>query len=355
MCTAITFKTMDNFNFLARTMDFSFQLDAEPVYIPKNYTFNSHVKDEKFVSKYSFIGSGRDMHGYLFADGLNEKGFGIATLYFEENAKFSSRKNPKKLNIASDELVSWALGNISSVKEFENEINNLNIMGVKNEILGKILPLHWIISDKTGETKCLEITSDGVNLYENRVGVMTNSPKFTWHLTNLSHFNGLQPNEPSEKQYGNFKTISDGPGNGLMGMPGDYTSASRFIRASVLKQYTSGVKGPEKGLNAVIHILNSVDIPKGVKITNTKNNTSDFTQYKGIMDLTNLSYYMLSYDSFLPHKVTLDEKMMKKNEPVVLPIVPDYQILDSLDILNQLVPNGVDWSNLKTIISTLKK
>lgn len=355
MCTAITFKTMDDFNFLARTMDFSFQLDAEPVYIPKNYTFNSHVKDEHFKSKYSFIGAGRDMHGYLFADGLNEQGFGIATLYFEENAKFSSRKNSKKLNIASDELVSWALGNISSVKEFENKIIDLNIMGVKNEILGKILPLHWIISDKTGETKCLEITSDGVNLYENKVGVMTNSPKFPWHLTNLGHFNGLQPNEPSEKQYGDFKTVSDGPGIGLMGMPGDYTSASRFIRAAVLKQYTSGINGPEKGLNAVIHILNSVDIPKGVKITDTKKNISDFTQYKGIMNLTSLTYYMLSYDSFFPHKVTLDEEMMKKNEPVVIPIVPDYQILDSFDTLNKLVPNGVDWANLKTIISTSKK
>jgi len=355
MCTALTYKTIDDYNFLARTMDFSFQLDAEPVFIPRDYTFNSHIENESFTSKYSFIGAGKDMEGYAFADGLNEKGFGIAALYFEKNAKFSNRKNNKKTNVASDELVTWALGNISSVNDFEDKIKTINIVGVINKTIGSLLPLHWIISDNTGTTKCLEITSNGVALYDNSVGVMTNSPNFPWHLTNLSHYNELQPTEPSEKKYADYLSIPDGPGNGLMGLPGDYSAASRFIRASVIRQYISKVKGPELGLNAIIHILNAVDIPKGIKITNSEKQTSDYTQYKGVMNLTNLSYYMLSYDSFLPRKVTLDKKLILQKEPIVFSKIHDYNILDSFDKLKGIVSNGIDLSNLETILSKLQK
>lgn len=350
MCTSITYETADKVRFLARTMDFSFQLDAEPIFIPRNHKFSSQVSDSSFSGEYSFIGAGRDMEGYFFADGFNENGFGIATLYFEENAHFLKRKSSKKLNIAPEELISWALGNVSSVADFEGKINNINIIEHENKVLKKSLPLHWIVSDASGDTKVLEITKDGSHIYDNPVGVMTNSPIFQWHLTNLSHYNSLQPNEYASKKYGDYSPTSDGPGNGLVGMPGDFTAASRFIRAAVLRQYSTSVNGPEEGVNAIKHILNSVDIPRGIKITDAKKSVSDFTQYKGIMDLTNMAYYMLSYDGNILHKFSLTEKIMKRTEPIVLPMLPDNKLMDVLDHLSDLIPGNIDWATMMEIM-----
>lgn len=352
MCTSITFETDDKIRFLARTMDFSFPLHAETVFMPRNHKFSSHVEGSSFSSEYAFLGAGRDMEGYLFADGVNEKGFGIATLYFESNASYSNRKNSKKLNLAPDEVVSWALGNASSVNDFENKLSGVNIMNSKNDILEQVLPLHWIVSDSSGNTKVLEITDNGINLYENSVGVMTNSPTFPWHLTNLSHYSSLQPGEYKPKEYGTYLPLSDGPGNGLMGLPGDYTAASRFIRAAVLRQYSSSVKGEYAGLNSVMHILNSVDIPKGIKITNSKDETSDFTQYKGVMDLTNKVYYMLPYNGNIPRKISLTNKLINKNEPVVFPMIPDEKLMEVFDHLSDIVPGNIDWATALQVLAT---
>lgn len=331
MCTAITFTTKDELRFLARTMDFSFQLGAKPIFIPRKYVFKSQVEAESFSGEYGFIGAGKDMGGYLFADGLNEKGFGIATLYFENNAKYSDEKKAQQINITPDELVSWALGNVSSVQDFCEKISNVNIMAIKNRVLNKVLPLHWIVSDISGNAKVLEITKYGTRLYNNSVGVMTNSPDFPWHLTNLSHYSSLQPSEYAPKKYGNYSSVYDGPGNGLMGLPGDYTASSRFVRAAVLGEYSTEVTGDHDGVNSIIHILNSVDIPKGVKIVDDEKSVSDFTQYKGIMDLTNKIYYMVLYEGNFPHRFALTDKLLRHNKPVVLPIIDENKIYNVVD------------------------
>ncbi|KRL01160.1 choloylglycine hydrolase family protein [Liquorilactobacillus capillatus] len=310
MCTAVTFLTNDNIHFLARTMDFSFELEARPVFIPRNHKFNSLVAGTKFATKYGFIGAGRDIDGFIFADGFNEKGFSIASLYFEKNAKYSTVTKKDSLNISSTDLVSWALGNIESVAEFEERYHELNIVEVINPLLQVNVPLHWIISDKTGATGVLEITKKGANFYRNQVGVMTNSPEFSWHMTNLNHYANLQPTEFEQKKYGDYVTVSDGPGSGALGLPGDFTSASRFIRTSFLRQYSSRTKGVKNGVIAVLHILNSVDIPKGVKIT--PKNVSDYTQYKGIMDLNNLTYYLMPYEDSALTKVDLTKQLLEQ-------------------------------------------
>lgn len=296
MCTAITFLTNDSLHFLARTMDFSFELDARPIYIPSKHQFSSLVPNTTFNTKYSFIGAGKDVNGYIFADGFNEKGFSIASLYFEKNAKYSKEINPELLNISSTDMVSWALGNIKSVSEFKNEYQNLNIVEVINPLLNVDVPLHWIVSDKTGDTGVLEITENGSNFYYNPVGVMTNSPEFPWHLDNLNHYTNLQPTEHQSKKYGDYVTVSDGPGSGALGLPGDYTATSRFVRAAFLRENSDHSNGVNNGITSILHILNSVDIPKNAKIT--KKGVSDYTQYKGIMDLDNLSYHFMKYDEF---------------------------------------------------------
>lgn len=307
----MTFFTDDGIHFLARTMDFSFELDASAVFIPRNYKFDSLVQGTNFTTKYSFIGAGKDVSGYIFADGLNEKGFAIASLYFEKNAHYNERLEKNSLNISSTDMVSWALGNVASVTEFQKKYRELNVVNIINPLLNVNVPLHWIVSDKSGDTGVLEITKEGSKFYQNPVGVMTNSPEFPWHINNLNHYTNLQPTEHSSKQYGDFVTVSDGPGSGALGLPGDYTAASRFIRTAFLRQYSDHSDGAKKGVTSIIHVLNSVDIPKEAKIT--KKGISDYTQYKGIMDLNNLSYYLIAYDDTKLTRVDLTNQLINNN------------------------------------------
>lgn len=314
MCTSLTFATKDNIHFLARTMDFSFELDARPTYIPRGYKFETLESDKKYEAKYGFIGAGREVGRYLFADGVNEKGFAIASLYFEKNSKYNKEIKKDVLNIASTSMVTWALGNIASVSEFQKRCKEVNVVEAKSPIVNADVPLHWVVSDSTGNTGVLEMTESGTNFYEDKVGVMTNSPEFTWHLDNLSHYTNLQPMDFAPKKYGDFETVSDGPGSGALGLPGDYTSTSRFVRTAFLKEYSVKNEGAESGVTSILHILNAVDIPRGVKVTSRK--TTDYTQYKGIMDLDNLSYYFMDYDETNLSKTDITPELLAKNEIV---------------------------------------
>lgn len=312
MCTALTFSTDDNYRFLSRTMDFSFELNAKPTFIPKNYHFKSQTSDNNYSTTYSFIGTGEDLNGFMFADGFNEKGFSIASLYFENNAVYSENHDVNKLELCSTDLVSWSLGNVSSVTDFENKIDNIQITNAKNALLNIVVPLHWIVSDSSGKVGVFEITKSGNHFYLDDVGVLTNSPEFPWHLTNLNHYINLQPTEFSQKKYGSYKTVSDGPGSGALGLPGDYTAVSRFIRTAFLKQYSTSEISANSGLIAVMHILNSVDIPKGVKETSDLKN--DYTQYKSIMNLTDLKYSFQAYDDTTLYTYTLTPDLINSDK-----------------------------------------
>lgn len=301
MCTSIYYETKDQTHFLARTLDFSQEMHLTPVIVESGHHFTSQADPAGFDSKYSFVGAGKND---TFADGMNEHGLGIASLYFNENAVYNTTKKDGAVNLAATELIPWVLGNVASVAEFKQVIDQLNVCQIKNDFVQGVMPLHWILYDRHGDSLVVEMTKSGVHLYDNPVGVMTNSPTFPWQLTNLSHYSNLQPNDFPAKKYGNYQIVSDGPGNGALGLPGDYTSTSRFVRTAFLRQYTDQAADAQEGLRTLVHILNNVDIPRGVKVG--ENGLADYTQYKGFMDLDNLDYYYLPYNSLTMQKVSLN-------------------------------------------------
>lgn len=316
MCTSLIYETLDKTQFLARTMDFSFELEANPVYIPKGYVFTSDVgPNVTFEAKYAFIGAGRKLHEYFFADGLNEVGLAICSLYFRDYAVYSEEEVADKVNIAPHELISWVLGNIDSVATMKQRIADINIVAIENSLLQIVVPLHWIISDKTGASIILEITKTGVHIYDNQVRVMANIPEYPWHLANLNHYSFLNNTVKPASHFYKFKPQEGELGNGSMGMPGDYTSESRFIRTVFHAEFTKPVETAEEGVNSLMHILSSVNIPYGVKLK--VDNTIDYTQYTSVMDTTHLDYYMATYQDTYPAKVSLNESLLNHNEPIV--------------------------------------
>lgn len=322
MCTSVTFLSETGDNFLARTMDFGFELKGRPVVIPRDQTFSSDVKGSNYHTTYSFVGTGRNLDNYILVDGVNEKGLSAAALYFSGEAQFAKQAEEGKTNVASHEVLNWILGNAASCDDLGNQLTKLNIVAAPVKLMGISVPLHWIITDRSGACYVLEVVADGVHYIKNPVGVMTNSPDFGWHLKNLSNYTQLKPTPHPARDYDGFQVNSFGPGSGALGLPGDYTSVSRFIRTVFMREYTDQVS-TDQTVTQMSHILNSVEIPKGVKIK--KDGTEDYTQYRGYMDTQNSIYYMQPYDDQTIYRVALTEDLMNKDQPTEFPIQEKQQ------------------------------
>lgn len=313
MCTSLTFQTTTGDRFLARTMDFAFELGGRPVAIPRHHHFSSVTNPAGFDAPYSFVGTGRDLNGYILVDGVNEYGVSAAALYFSGQAHYETAAVADQINLAPHEVLMWILGNVKSTAELGERLADLNIMEAAAPLLNIVVPLHWIISDRDGNTYVLEQETDGMHYMENPVGVMTNTPDFGWQLKNLSNYLQLQPGPHPSRQMGDLKVNAFGPGTGAMGMPGDYTSPSRFVRTAFMREYTDDVAEDSAAINALSHMLNSVEIPKGVKLS--ADGSADYTQYRAYMSMHEPAFYIQPYDDQTITRVALTEALMTADQP----------------------------------------
>ncbi|RRK09695.1 linear amide C-N hydrolase [Lactiplantibacillus garii] len=293
MCTSLTYTNKNGGHFLARTMDFNIDFGARVMLMPRNRTVQGDAGD--FTTKYGFVGAGRQLAHEMFTDGVNEYGVGVATLYFPDHAVYQQKADAGKLALAPADVVAWILGNANSVADLQAQLKNVQIVSRTAEFIGVIPPLHFIISDPTGKTAVLEPTGGDLHLTDDPVGVMTNSPDLHWHLQNISTYGMLTNVEQPLQQYGNYQPETQGPGTGAIGLPGDYTSISRFVRTNFLKHYTDVPETTAETLNLLQFILNSVTIPKGVK--KISSGQSDYTEYRSYMDLDGLTYSMELYEN----------------------------------------------------------
>ncbi|BDZ32175.1 choloylglycine hydrolase family protein [Lactiplantibacillus sp. WILCCON 0030] len=314
MCTSLTYQTSGGDQFLARTMDFGFELGGRPVVIPRQHHFTSVTNATGFDAPYSFAGTGRDLNGYILVDGVNEYGVSAAALYFAGQAHYAAEPVEGQINLAPHEVVMWILGNVKSTAELSQRLADLTITESAAPLLNIVVPLHWIISDRQGETFVLEQEADGMHYMKNPVGVMTNSPDFDWHLKNLSNYVELQPMpHTASRQYGDLTVNAFGPGTGALGMPGDYTSPSRFIRTVFNREHTETVDTDAAAVNTLSHMLNSVEIPKGVKVK--ADGSDDYTQYRAYMSMNEPAFYMQPYNDQTITRVALTEAVMTADTP----------------------------------------
>ena len=293
MCTAISLISKQNEVFFGRTMDFNHELDLEAYIIPKNYKYSGEYLNGTQHTKYSFICTGQPTGRLLAADGMNEKGLGVAALYFPDYAYFQKKKTPNKLSITSVEVVNYLLSNCQNVNEIISLTPILEIIGVPDPITNQITPLHWIATDKTGKSIVIECTKTGLSILPNPIGVLTNSPDFNWHYTNLRNYMLINPESPEIKKWGNLPLKALSKGTGSYGLPGDFTSTSRFVRITFAKNFTKLPKTREETILSCFHIMKLVTIPKGIVIAN--NHNPEYTQYTNFMNLNTGDYYFTSY------------------------------------------------------------
>jgi choloylglycine hydrolase len=310
MCTSITLETKGN-NFLARTMDFGFELDARIVYAPRDYSWYSDVaNDATHTSKYGFVGAGKKIgHNYFFADGINEHGLAIAELYYPNEAKYHDTAVEGKVNVAPHELIMWILGNLKDINELEKRIDDIRLVSSTIEFLGGTPPLHYIVYDRSGRTVTLESESGELLIKNNEVGVMTNSPDLNWHIQNLNNYIYLQNTPRSNKTFKNIEAHAFGQGSGTQGLPGGYTPPERFVRALFLKESLPEITTAKQGVNSIYHVLGNLDIPKGAVIK--ADGALDYTQYISVMSVNETAYYIRTYDNPEIKRLSITKDMLE--------------------------------------------
>ena len=261
MCTAI----FDNRcgALFGRTLDLEYSLGEEVVICPKNYPLPlRHV--EHFTRKFAILGACILREGFpLFYDGVNEAGVAVAALNFPLSAKYADF-DKGKLNLASFELIPYLLGTCESLVEVRRALENINITSDSFSSELPPSPLHWMFADKSSSL-VVECTKEGLKVYENPVGVLTNEPSFDFHLTRLADYSSLDSVPPKNSLCNDFHPKIYSRGLGAFGLPGDFSSSSRFVRATFVKKHTapSGTSPVER----FFRMMDTVSVPRGCVIT----------------------------------------------------------------------------------------
>lgn len=291
MCTALSWK--HGCHYFGRNLDLEYSYRKAVTVTPRNYPFRFRMLPT-INSHYALIGVATVEQDYpLYYDAVNEKGVCMAGLNFPGLAHYE-KPQAKKDDVASFELIPWILGQCGTVTEVESLLQKINITDTAFNKAFPPTPLHWIIAD-SARSITVEAMKDGLHIHENPVGVLTNNPPFEFHLYNLrNHMQvGSAPAVNLFSESLDLKPYSNGMGG--IGLPGDLSSASRFIRAAFVKLNSAAGDTEEEAVSQFFHILNAVAMPRGcVKMPG---DLYEITLYSSCCNADKGIYYYTTYDN----------------------------------------------------------
>ena len=301
-CTGITIKPKDGSIIFARTLEFGMDLKSNILIVPRGKEYVGTAPSDKpglrWKTKYGMVG----MNAFdlpVIVDGLNEKGLHVGLFYFPGFAKYQDVKaEDVGKALAPWELGVFLLGTCSDVKEAVAAAKSVSVGAVMQKDMGFVPPVHFIVTDATGKSVVLEYVGGELKVHANPLGVMSNSPTFDWHMTNLSNYVTMSDKNVEKIDLAGKEIKGLGQGSGMLGLPGDFTPPSRFVRAVAFSKSALPVEKAKDGVLQAFHILNQFDIPKGAArgIEHGKE-VSDYTLWTSAADLKNLRYYFRTFDN----------------------------------------------------------
>ncbi len=320
MCTAVVYKTRDLY--FGRTLDNDFSYGEKVTVTPRNFLLKFRHADT-IESHFAIIGTAFVADGYpLYYDAANEKGLCMAGLNFVGNAVYNKPVAGRD-NIAQFELVPWILAQCETVEQAKTLFDKINIT---NEAFSRELPpaqLHWIVADKI-QAITVESTADGLRIYDNPVGVLTNNPPFDMQLFALNNYMRLSAKPP-------LNTFSDkldlnlySRGMGAIGLPGDLSSQSRFVRAAFVKMNSVSGKSEEESVGQFFHILGSVEQQKGCCVL--ENGKYEITVYTSCCNADKGIYYYTTYTNRQITAVDMHRENLDSCELIRYPFITKEQI-----------------------------
>ena len=288
MCTAASFKNKNTY--FGRTLDYEFSYGEKVTITPRNYPFEfRHLGLNN--NHYAIIGMAHIHNDYpMYYDAMNEYGLGMAGVNFFGNAKYNEVIEGKE-NVAQFEFISFILSTCKNVLEAKNKIKEINLVKTPYNEYYPAAKLHWILRD-TNDCIVVEAMEDGLHIYDNKTGALTNNPPFNYQLENLKNYVSLNNDEPNKSFSFNEAFYSRGMGS--VGLPGDLTSQGRFVRVVYTAHFSVASPDENSSVNQFFHILESAWQTRGLCKINDK---YEITIYASCMNLNEGIYYYKTYDN----------------------------------------------------------
>ncbi len=307
MCTAIMYHTKDHY--FGRNLDYETTFGETVVGMPRRYELRYKCMKEGAVScneHFAMLGMAVLVDGYpLYFDAVNEKGIAMAGLHFVGNAYYAPSEQVCEMeDIAPYELIPWVLSQCENMEQVRKLLQKTRLVALPFSEEFPLSPLHFMIADKE-KSIVVEPMSDGLHIYDNSVGVLTNNPPFPYHMANLCNYMNLTSEVAVNRFSGKFSLEAFSRGMGSVGLPGDVSSASRFVRAAfVLTNSVSG-ESEEESVHQFFHILGSVEQIRGcVRLTSDQ---YEITTYSCCCNLEKGIYYYRTYEDFAIRKVCMGD------------------------------------------------
>lgn len=299
-CTGIKLTSKDGSVIHGRTLEFGVEVDISAAIVPRGYSFKGTTpmgNGLSYTSKYGAVGAFAFGEPALM-DGLNEKGLAVGTFYFPGYAGYTDVTADNQSRALSPvEFPNWILTQFENIDEVKAALPTVVIVPTITKGWGDApAPFHYIVFDKSGKALVIEPINGRLVTYENQLGTFTNAPTFDWHMTNLRNFINLTPFNVKPVTLNGVALYPFGEGSGMVGMPGDFTPPSRFVRAAIFSTTALPSENAYESVFQMFHILNQFDIPVGV----TRNKVGDViytdkTLMTCVRDPQGLNYYFKTY------------------------------------------------------------
>jgi len=325
-CTGMRVIAKDGTVAFARSMEFGLDTKSSLMVTPRSLSWTGITpKGETglhWKNAYAFMGP--DIFGdALPAEGINEKGLYVGAFFFQEpsaNVHTEPADYPKVVSLL--QIPAWLLGTCATVDEVRHAIKTIALSETFVKSIDMIPHGHWIVIDNQGKSIVLEITDSKLHAYDNPVGVLTNAPEFPWQLTNLRNYVNLHAINAAPQKLGDLTVVPAGQGSGMLGLPGDYTPPSRFVRAVFLSNFAKPVTNDGEAVILAWNLINNFSIPVGVSGEQdaTGKTAYDYTQWQTVYDLTRHLIYFRTYDNQNIRTVSLD-KFLNGKKSLFIPMV----------------------------------
>ena len=317
-CTAFQITSKDGAQIYFRSMEFGYPFNSKVLVVPRGTDFTGTAPGgkpgKKWTAKYGFVGLNADIAPTLLADGQNEKGLALGMLYLPGFAQYlDPQAAPADKSIGSWEVLSYLLANCSSVDEAVAALQN-DVYVAQQEFVPfkEVLAVHYWIGDNTGKVVIAEYVGGKLKIHDAPLGTLTNSPPYDWQTINVGNYVDISPVNVPLRQLGKFTSVNYGQGSGAIGLPGDMSPPSRFIRAALFSHWATPGATASDTVNLGFHVLNTFDIFNGAIQSNTADQTpntkgfltssgqpklvnTDTTEWAVSHDRTNLKTYIRTY------------------------------------------------------------
>ena len=313
MCTDLRLVKLTGMHVSARTLDFGFEVESTVRVVPRGQHWHATATDAApdpftWTNALGFVGMTAFGFDQYVVDGLNEAGLSVGTLWLPETSlPTTPPTDASGPTIDFINLAGWLLGTCSTVADVEAAIGTVSVWNAPVKDLwpagtpvpARLSPLmewafteHMVFHDAHGGDLVIEFLDGTTHVHHNPIGVLTNSPPYPWHVTNLRNYIGLTNVEDTPRNLMGMPVTPTGNGTGLLGMPGDVTPPSRFIRATVLSEVVDSARDARDAVNQAFHSLDLVSVPRHLAAS------GDYTQWYVVRDHDNLVYYVRSYDGW---------------------------------------------------------